>query len=115
MVQYRGGILPLVSLGAILDLKGAPEAADAEWLGEHDPLPVVVHERDGRSVGLVVESIVEIVEERVAVSASPDARAGFAGALVVRGSVTELLDLEKLLGSSPVGRDLAPAHAERGA
>ncbi len=115
MVQYRGGILPLVSLGAILDLKGAPEAADAEWLGEHDPLPVVVHEQDGRSVGLVVESIVEIVEERVAVSASPDARAGFAGALVVRGSVTELLDLEKLLGSSPVGRDLAPAHAKRGA
>lgn len=115
MVQYRGGILPLVSLGAILDLNGAPEAADAEWLGTRDPLPVVVHERDGRSIGLVVESIDEIVEERAAVAASPDGRAGFAGAVVVRGSVTELLDLEELLGSLPIGRDLAPMHAGKGA
>jgi two-component system chemotaxis sensor kinase CheA len=111
MVQYRGGILPLVSLGAILDLKGASEAADAEWLGERDPLPVVVHERDGRSVGLVVESILEIVEERAAVAATPDARPGFTGAVVVRGSVTELLDLERLLELSPVGRDLVPSLA----
>ena len=90
MVQYRGGILPLASLGAILDLNGASESADAEWLGNRDPLPVVVHERGGRSLGLVVESIVEIVEERMAVTAAPGARDGFAGAVVVRGSVTEL-------------------------
>lgn len=115
MVQYRGGILPLVSLGAILDLSGSAKSADAEWLGDRDPLAVVVHDHGGRSLGLVVESIVEIVEERMAVTASPGARAGFAGAVVVRGSVTELLDLERLLGSSAIGRDFVPAHAGKGA
>lgn len=111
MIQYRRGILPLASLGAILDLNGATESADAGWLPDRDPLPVVVHQRDGRSLGLVVESIVEILEERVAVSAAPGARPGLSGAVVVRGSVTELLDLERLLESSAVGRELVPTHA----
>ncbi len=111
LVQYRGGILPLVSLRAVLDLHGSPESADAKWLGNRDPLPVVVHEREGRSIGLVVESIVEIVEERIATNASPAARAGFDGAVVVRGSVTEMLDLERLLGSTPIGLELTHAHA----
>jgi two-component system chemotaxis sensor kinase CheA len=95
-VQYRGGILPLLSLGAILDLEGAASAADAEWLGEADPLPVIVHERAGRSVGLVVDAIIEIAEERVAVT-HHESRPGQTGAVVVQGSVTELLDLEALL------------------
>ncbi|HEU4724166.1 MAG TPA: chemotaxis protein CheW [Candidatus Eisenbacteria bacterium] len=115
MVQYRGGILPLVSLGAILDMNGAAEAADAGWLPERDPMPVVVHQRGGHSLGLVVESIVEIVEERMAVAATPGARPGFSGAVVVRGSVTELLDLQRLLDASAVGRELLPLHAGKGA
>jgi two-component system chemotaxis sensor kinase CheA len=109
VVQYRGGILPLASLGAILDLGDAPQAGDAEWIGAADPLPVVVHERDGRGVGLVVDAIVEIVEARIAAGSRRE-RPGFGGAVVVRGSVTELLDLEALLGASPVGRDLALAR-----
>jgi two-component system chemotaxis sensor kinase CheA len=119
VIQYRGGILPLVSLGALLDLGGAPEAADIEWIGNADPLRVVVHERDGRAIGLVVEAILEIVEERVAVpraaagsaSAGPasGAATGFAGATVVRGAVTELLDLEGLVKSADVERLAAVA------
>ena len=110
MVQYRAGILPLFSLGAILDLGGAAGAADAERLGESDPLPVIVHERAGRCIGLVVDAIVEIVEERVA-AARHESRAGLVGAVVVRGSVTELLDLEALLDSSALP-GLPAAHAE---
>jgi len=109
VVQYRGGILPLASLGAILDLGDAPQAGDAEWIGSADTLPVVVHEREGRGIGLVVDSIVEIVEARVAAGSRRE-RPGFGGAVVVRGSVTELLDLEALLSASPVGRDLALAR-----
>ncbi|HET7904785.1 MAG TPA: chemotaxis protein CheW, partial [Candidatus Eisenbacteria bacterium] len=123
VIQYRGGILPLVSLGALLDLGGAPEAADIEWIGNADPLRVVVHERDGRAIGLVVEAILEIVEERVAApraaagsaSAGPasGAATGFAGATVVRGAVTELLDLEGLVKSADVER-LAAVTAPAG-
>jgi two-component system chemotaxis sensor kinase CheA len=109
VVQYRGGILPLASLGAILELGDAPRTCDAEWIGSGDPLPVVVHERDGRGIGLVVDSIVEIVEARVAAGSRRE-RPGFGGAVVVRGSVTELLDLEALLAASPVGRELALAR-----
>ncbi|HEU4334606.1 MAG TPA: chemotaxis protein CheW [Candidatus Eisenbacteria bacterium] len=121
VIQYRGGILPLVSLGALLDLGGAPEAADIEWIGNADPLRVVVHERGGRAIGLVVESILEIVEERVAApraaagpgsasaGAGSGAATGFAGATVVRGAVTELLDLEGLVTSADVERLAAVA------
>jgi len=109
VVQYRGGILPLASLGAILDLGDAPQAGDAEWIGSADILPVVVHERGGRGVGLVVDSIIEIVEARVPAGSRRD-RPGLGGAVVVRGAVTELLDLEKLLSASPVGRDLPLAR-----
>ena len=108
-VQYRGGILPLVSLGAVLDLADSPRAGDAEWIGAQDPLPVVVHEHEGRTLGLVVDSILEIVDARVAAGSRRD-RAGFGGAVVVRGSVTELLDLEELLAASPAGRDFTLAR-----
>ena len=117
VIQYRGGILPLVSLGALLDLGGASDAADIEWIGTSDPLRVVVHERGGRAIGLVVEAILEIVEERVvprAASASdPGSKTGFVGATVVRGAVTELLDLEGLVTSADVER-LASVAAPAG-
>jgi two-component system chemotaxis sensor kinase CheA len=113
VVQYRGGILPLASLGAILDLGDEPSAGDAEWLGGADVLSVVVHERGGRGVGLVVDSILEIVDARVTAGSRRE-RAGLGGAVVVRGAVTELLDLEELLGASPLGRefDLARTGTE---
>jgi len=115
IIQYRGGLLPLVSLGALLDLGGTHAATDIEWIGDADPLRVVVHEREGRAVGLIVEAVVEIVEERVAPGGG-DASTGFAGAVVVRGSVTELIDLEGLLRQADVHRHSAlAASAEGGA
>ena len=95
MVQYRGGILPLVSLGAMLDLKGAPESADAEWLGDRDTLPVVVHERGGRSVGLVVDSIVEIVEEEQRPQSSRGRYAKDAGVSTLVQKVMGTVDTNK--------------------
>lgn len=109
VARYRGGILPLISLGAILDLEDSPRAGDADWISPADPLPVVVHEREGESLGLVVDSIVEIVEARLAAGSRRD-RPGFGGAVVVRGSVTELLDLGDLLAASPVGSGPALAR-----
>src|SRR5262249_45310910 len=57
VVQYRGRILPLVRLADVLG--GGHEDADR-------PLQVVVYTERGRSVGLVVDGVVDIVEETVA-------------------------------------------------
>lgn len=91
-VQYRNGILPLIPLAGLL---GAA-AGNAPGAPEGDAFHVVVCERAGRSVGLVVEEIVEIVDERLPAGLE-DVRPGFAGTAVIRGRVTDLLDVDELL------------------
>lgn len=85
VVQYRGQIMPLVALG--------------EWLGagcsEPDldrPIQVVVFSRGERSVGMVVDRIVDIVEEAIVIEDKNPA-AGTVGSAVVQHKVTDLLDL----------------------
>ncbi len=80
LVQYRGGLMPLVQIGGY-----AP-------LGENDRQPVLVFTDRGRSVGLVVDEIVDIVEEVLDVekgAASPSV----IGAAVLKGKATEVIDV----------------------
>ncbi|MGE5176002.1 MAG: chemotaxis protein CheW [Hyphomicrobiales bacterium] len=107
LVQYRGGILPLVGLADLLDAERA-HPDDARGAAT---VHVVVCERDGRGVGLVVEDIVEIVEERLHAGLGAP-RPGVSGTAVVRGRVTDLLDVEAILALA--GRVL-PAPAIAGA
>ena len=82
VMQYRGRITPVVD---IADLLGVPST-------QGEDLAVVVCARGERAVALVASEVVDIVEtaaeERSEVS-------GYAllGSIVVRGKVTELLDL----------------------
>ncbi len=69
LVQYRDEILPLVRLGGLPD---------------DGVVAVVVCSTRGRSVGLVVDAIVDIVEG-----------AGVLGTAVVQDRITELLDVER--------------------
>jgi two-component system chemotaxis sensor kinase CheA len=88
VVQYRGAILPLIWLEQ--ELLGEPPLLSTE------PLVVVVYSESGQNVGLVVEEILDIVEERVAAEAHPSER-GMRGLTTVQGRVTELLDVPKLV------------------
>ena len=90
VVQYRNEIMPLVRLSNILDggSYSAPE--------EKETIQVVVHTRQGRSLGLVVDQIVDIVEERVEVQPNTR-RQSILGSAVVQGRVTDLLDVERLM------------------
>ena len=113
VVQYRGGLLPLVPLSGLL----GPRAPGAPWPDLEDvgsdedraasgpaalgTIRVVVVERSGRAIGLAVEEIVEILEEPVVPEDSP--RAGIRGSAVIRGHATDLLDLEALLVSAGAG------------
>jgi two-component system chemotaxis sensor kinase CheA len=89
VVQYRGAILPLVRLGH----------------GSTDLLKVVVYSENGRSVGLVVDAIVDITQD---VATAPGARD--LDTAIVQGRVTELLDVrEAVLRGDPHFYDVARA------
>ncbi len=92
VVQYRGSILPLVRLDRLLG---------AGWLDGEGPLQVIVHTRSGRSVGLVVESIVDILDD-AAGDHSDVADSGLLGSAVLAEHVTELLDVRAaILAADP--------------
>jgi two-component system chemotaxis sensor kinase CheA len=101
VVQYRGQIMPLIRLSSILG--GLPDA-------ERDPLQVVVYSDQGRSIGLVVDRILDIVEETLTVQSRAQ-HDGMLGSAVVQQRVTDLLDVRGIIDSvDPMF--FAPAEAE---
>ncbi len=88
-VQYRDRILPLVSIAGTLGFAGA---APVET-GQDRLLQVVVHSVGDRSIGLVVERILDIVEEVVRIQ-RPSPKAGVIGSAVIQSRVTEVLDVD---------------------
>ncbi len=83
-------ILPLVSLREVLEpgMGGSNEAAD--------PVQVVVFNDGDRSVGMVVDEIVDVVEEAAKVRKKSD-RKGLLGSAVVGKRVTDFLDLNAVI------------------
>ena len=77
VTQYRGQLMPLMALD------GDPIAA------EH--VPVLVFADRGRSVGLMVEEIVDVVEDQLLIELS-SSRPGLLGTAVIAGRVTEIID-----------------------
>ena len=90
VVQYRNRILPLVSLRAVLE-SGAPGQDQTP-----DPVQVVVFNDGERSVGLVVDQILDVAEEAVTVR-QKSSRKGLLGSAVVGKRVTDFLDLNQVI------------------
>jgi len=90
VVQYRGEILPLVDLRTML---GRQDSGDADGTG---PLQVIVSSENGRSVGLIVEQILDIVEETLTIKRRSGVR-GVLGAAIIQGKVTDLLDVQTVM------------------
>jgi len=102
VVQYRSQILPLVSLSKFFT--GADAAAA-------DLRQVVVFAENGRSVGLVVDQILDIVSEQVVVQRR-SSRAGVLGSAVIQHRVTDLLDVHAIMRKTdPTFFDTADAAA----
>jgi two-component system chemotaxis sensor kinase CheA len=83
MVQYREQLMPLVQMkGVSVRTSGAQ--------------PILVFADDGRSMGLVVDEIIDIVEERlhIEVAGSSD---GILGSAVIKGQATEVIDVGHFL------------------
>ena len=79
MVQYRGQLMPLVPMGVDLD---DPTVARR---------PVLVFSDGGRSMGLVVDEILDVVEDVVDIQLG-SARPGILGSAVIAGRATEIID-----------------------
>jgi len=90
VVQYRNRILPLVPLRTLLASGAAGEDETP------DPVQVVVFNDGDRSVGLVVDQILDVAEEAVAVR-QKSGRSGLLGSAVVGKRVTDFLDLNYVI------------------
>jgi two-component system, chemotaxis family, sensor kinase CheA len=91
VVQYRNRILPLVSLRTLLE----PNAPEQEQTA--DPIQVVVfNDGDDRTVGVVVDQILDVAEEAVVVR-QKSTRRGLLGSAVISKRVTDFLDLNEVI------------------
>ena len=90
VVQYRGRILPLVSLAGLLGLEVAENSAPA------DPVQVVVFSDGPKRIGVIVDEIMDIIDEAITVRVRAG-RAGILGSAVISGRVTDFIDLRYLI------------------
>jgi len=88
VVQYRGEIMPLIYLSKVLN--GDTGYADKETL------QAVIYTQNGRSVALVADKFLDIVEESITVERGSN-RKGTLGMVVVQNLVTDLLDVEAIV------------------
>ncbi len=84
MVQYRGQLMPLVPMSDEVQIKR--EGAQ----------PLLVFSDGNRSMGLVVDEIVDIVEDQLDIQVASD-HSGVLGSAVVRGQATEIIDVGHFL------------------
>lgn len=98
VVQYRGQILPLIYVRSVLPerRKQLRNPRSEEEHKARDKVQAVVYSGQRGNVGLVVDRILDIVEDSFEVQAA-GTRKGIRGTTVVRGRVTELLDIEAMI------------------
>ncbi len=80
LVQYRDQLMPLLRVDTQAGIK------------QEGAQPILVFSDHGRSMGLVVDEIADIVEERLDIEVASD-RPGVLGYAVVKGSATEIIDV----------------------
>jgi two-component system, chemotaxis family, sensor kinase CheA len=94
VVQYRGALMPLVYM-------------HDETRGRADSVqPVLVFTEGGKPVGLAIDQIVDIVEERLEIELKTDTP-GVIGAAIVKGKAAEIIDVSHYLGEG-LGHRLDP-------
>jgi two-component system chemotaxis sensor kinase CheA len=84
MVQYRGHLMPLVSMSDDVRVKG--EGAQS----------LLVFSDGSRSMALIVDEIVDIVDDNLDIQVGSD-NPGVLGSAIVRGHATEIIDVGHFL------------------
>jgi two-component system, chemotaxis family, sensor kinase CheA len=83
MVQYREQLMPLVQMAGV----------SVQTSGTQ---PILVFADDRRSMGLVVDEIIDIVEERLNIEVA-GSQEGILGSAVIKGQATEVIDVGHFL------------------
>lgn len=83
MVQYREQLMPLVQM-------------DGVTMATVGVQPILVFADDGRTMGLVVDEIIDIVEERLHIEVASN-HEGILGSAVIKGHATEVIDVGHFL------------------
>jgi two-component system chemotaxis sensor kinase CheA len=78
IMKYRDELMPLVGF----DPRARKEGAQ----------PVLVFAEEGRSIGLLIDDIVDIAEEKLEVKMAAD-RPGILGYALIKGNIAEILDV----------------------
>ena len=84
LIQYRGRLMPLVPADPSIEIRNSGTQA------------LVVFSDGERAMGLVVDEIVDIVEERLDVEIATD-RSDLIGSAVLRGRATEIINIAHFL------------------
>jgi two-component system chemotaxis sensor kinase CheA len=128
VTQYRGQILPLIRLNVVLQEQEREKEKEQEQKEDRrnklrliqvppspdsGPIQVLVLNHDGRSFGLVVERILDIVEDRADVK-SAATRASVLYSVVIGDRVTELLDIPAIVRKADLNA-ARPARAMKSA
>lgn len=90
VMQYRGQIMPLLRVGG----HGSGEEGA-------ENLHVVVYTNSGRSVGLVVDRILDIVEQAMVIHKN-GSRASMVGSAIIQDKVTDVVNVAGLIEESGV-------------
>jgi len=84
MVQYRGHLMPLISMSENVRVKG------------EGTQPLLVFSDGSRSMALVVDEIVDIVDDTLNIQVASE-NPGVLGSAIVRGHATEIIDVGHFL------------------
>jgi two-component system chemotaxis sensor kinase CheA len=84
LVQYRGQLMPLIPINDSVQVKS------------HGQQSLLVFSDEGRSMGLMVDEIVDIVDDTLHIEVRGN-RPGVLGSAVIKGQATEIIDIEHYL------------------
>jgi two-component system chemotaxis sensor kinase CheA len=84
LVQYRGQLMPLICVTENVRIRA------------EGTQPLLVFSDAGHSMGLVVDEIVDIVEDRLEIEVASE-RPGMLGSAIVKGQATEIIDVGHFL------------------
>lgn len=110
VVRHLGRLLPLVEVSSVLPERRARLRRAGAEHRSGGRLRVIVHRAGRRRVGLVVDQLLDVFEERLVLE-QPGSRPGARASVVVRERVTELVDVDAMIRSVDAAFFGAPSAA----
>jgi two-component system, chemotaxis family, sensor kinase CheA len=114
VVRYRNDVLPLFLLADLLPRQDAANHGTRGATIDGQNIHVVVYEKEGASIGLVVSRVSDI-EEGIEVPSKASRSDGMSFPVVAQGQVMSILDLDEILKASTLpGLQMPAAQEVRG-